>query len=216
MRILLGLCICFFTALTAHADVYYVDLNLVTTEPNTGGQYIAGSTGAGGSQLIRGTQSPTYDLSSLGIPEGSTIIFGQLDLQPVAYEDQYGDVGWYLPNYSINSYQAYLLPGAGCTSHTYQCQLLPPPNNLVVELTTTYSPYLQFTYTPGGFTAVALDSAIASAVPEPSTWALLLIGFAGIGFAGYRRSESSKPVARRAMRSTFNKSAQIPIYPTVR
>jgi PEP-CTERM motif len=26
-----------------------------------------------------------------------------------------------------------------------------------------------------------------TAVPEPSTWAMLLIGFAGIGFAGYRR-----------------------------
>jgi hypothetical protein len=26
-----------------------------------------------------------------------------------------------------------------------------------------------------------------SAVPEPSTWAMLLIGFAGIGFAAYRR-----------------------------
>lgn len=26
------------------------------------------------------------------------------------------------------------------------------------------------------------------AVPEPSTWAMLLIGFAGIGFAAYRRS----------------------------
>jgi PEP-CTERM motif len=27
----------------------------------------------------------------------------------------------------------------------------------------------------------------ASAVPEPSTWVMLLIGFAAIGFAGYRR-----------------------------
>jgi hypothetical protein len=29
---------------------------------------------------------------------------------------------------------------------------------------------------------------LAPAVPEPSTWAMLLIGFAGIGFAGYRNS----------------------------
>ena len=29
---------------------------------------------------------------------------------------------------------------------------------------------------------------IMAAVPEPSTWAMLLIGFAGIGFAAYRRS----------------------------
>jgi hypothetical protein len=29
----------------------------------------------------------------------------------------------------------------------------------------------------------------ASAVPEPSTWAMLLIGFAGLGYAGWRRSK---------------------------
>jgi hypothetical protein len=28
---------------------------------------------------------------------------------------------------------------------------------------------------------------VASAVPEPSTWAMLLLGFAGIGFMAYRR-----------------------------
>ncbi|HZZ21512.1 MAG TPA: PEPxxWA-CTERM sorting domain-containing protein [Roseiarcus sp.] len=27
----------------------------------------------------------------------------------------------------------------------------------------------------------------ALTVPEPSTWAMMLIGFAGLGFAGYRR-----------------------------
>jgi hypothetical protein len=25
------------------------------------------------------------------------------------------------------------------------------------------------------------------AVPEPSTWAMMLLGFAGLGYAGYRR-----------------------------
>lgn len=30
-------------------------------------------------------------------------------------------------------------------------------------------------------------SLVAAPVPEPSTWAMLLIGFAGIGFAGYRK-----------------------------
>jgi hypothetical protein len=31
-----------------------------------------------------------------------------------------------------------------------------------------------------------------SSVPEPSTWALALIGFAGVGYAGYRRSRLAK------------------------
>jgi len=30
-----------------------------------------------------------------------------------------------------------------------------------------------------------------SAVPEPSTWAMMLIGFAGLGFAGYRSAKKS-------------------------
>jgi hypothetical protein len=31
-----------------------------------------------------------------------------------------------------------------------------------------------------------------SSVPEPSTWAMLLIGFAGLGFAGYRKAKTPR------------------------
>ena len=31
-------------------------------------------------------------------------------------------------------------------------------------------------------------TAVPSAVPEPSTWAMMLLGFAGLGYAGYRAS----------------------------
>jgi hypothetical protein len=37
---------------------------------------------------------------------------------------------------------------------------------------------------------------ISSAIPEPSTWAMLLLGFAGIGFMAYRRK--SKPALMAA------------------
>jgi hypothetical protein len=35
-----------------------------------------------------------------------------------------------------------------------------------------------------------------TAVPEPSTWAILLIGFVGVGFAGYRRMRGRVPIVR--------------------
>jgi outer membrane lipase/esterase len=38
---------------------------------------------------------------------------------------------------------------------------------------------------------VIADAFLAEAVPEPSTWAMLLLGFAGLGFMAYRRT--SKP-----------------------
>jgi hypothetical protein len=37
---------------------------------------------------------------------------------------------------------------------------------------------------------------VASAVPEPATWAMLLLGFAGVGFMAYRRK--SKPTLMAA------------------
>jgi hypothetical protein len=43
---------------------------------------------------------------------------------------------------------------------------------------------------PGGFgdpTPVALTSLVITAVPEPATWAMMVLGFAGLGFMAYRR-----------------------------
>jgi hypothetical protein len=36
-----------------------------------------------------------------------------------------------------------------------------------------------------------VEGPVASPVPEPSTWAMLLAGFAGLGFAGYRRAKQA-------------------------
>jgi hypothetical protein len=39
-----------------------------------------------------------------------------------------------------------------------------------------------------GATSPPIGPITLVAVPEPSTWAMLLIGFAGLGFAGWRRA----------------------------
>lgn len=37
---------------------------------------------------------------------------------------------------------------------------------------------------------VTIEVGVTSAVPEPSTWAMMLLGFAGLGFMAYRKKQS--------------------------
>jgi len=39
-------------------------------------------------------------------------------------------------------------------------------------------------------TNVAVDAMSIAAVPEPSTWAMMILGFAGVGFVAYRRKST--------------------------
>jgi hypothetical protein len=39
-------------------------------------------------------------------------------------------------------------------------------------------------------TAIDASAAIASAVPEPSTWAMMILGFSGVGFLAYRKKRN--------------------------
>jgi hypothetical protein len=42
---------------------------------------------------------------------------------------------------------------------------------------------------------VAGEFTIAAAVPEPSTWAMMILGFCGLGFMTYRRKASALSAA---------------------
>ena len=42
------------------------------------------------------------------------------------------------------------------------------------------------------------DTFHISAVPEPSTWAMMILGFAGIGFLAHRRARKAKIEAAAA------------------
>jgi hypothetical protein len=41
----------------------------------------------------------------------------------------------------------------------------------------------------------AAFSLSGSVIPEPSTWAMMLLGFAGLGFAGYRQARKARPAS---------------------
>ena len=62
----------------------------------------------------------------------------------------------------------------------------------VIDLGSDFGPDIDLTF---GYTLVAdgsggfgFDFAVGGAVPETSTWAMMLLGFAGLGYAGYRRA----------------------------
>jgi PEP-CTERM motif len=55
-------------------------------------------------------------------------------------------------------------------------------NDAVVNLG-NFGPNIDLTI--NGFGAFVIGG-VVEAVPEPSTWAMMLIGFAGLGFVGYR------------------------------
>jgi hypothetical protein len=43
------------------------------------------------------------------------------------------------------------------------------------------------------------DFGVGGAVPEPSTWAMMLLGFAGLGYAGFRHARKVRPDDRRSL-----------------
>lgn len=76
-------------------------------------------------------------------------------------------------------------PTAGFTTYTFL-------------FTTTGEGQLTFRDLPGGNNNVGniLDNVTVTAVPEPSTWAMMILGFLGVGFMAYRRK--SGPALRIA------------------
>ena len=71
----------------------------------------------------------------------------------------------------------------------------------VIDLGSDFGPNIDLTF---GYTLVAdgsggfgFDFAIGGAVPEPSTWAMMLLGFAGLGFAGHRSTRQGETQKRQ-------------------
>jgi hypothetical protein len=51
---------------------------------------------------------------------------------------------------------------------------------------------------PGSDSFYYITGPITAAAPEPATWAMMLLGFAGLGFAGYRRMKKNTPALAAA------------------
>jgi hypothetical protein len=52
-----------------------------------------------------------------------------------------------------------------------------------------------YTAADGNTIGFVTGRTIGATIPEPSTWAMMLLGFAGLGFLGYRQTRRAKPEA---------------------
>ena len=74
--------------------------------------------------------------------------------------------------------------------------LLPGTYQLVISgLVTRGAGFDDFLPLPVGYVGSLTTNAIA-AVPEPSTWAMMILGFGGVGYMAYRRSRKTAALAR--------------------
>ena len=115
-----------------------------------------------------------------------------------------GLTGWFLGDGPAA--QAVSLATAGNPSWNYDNALYPtstpvvtnggflgglPDGNFFNVYSTAPATYFVSTYVNGLYNpGAAVTSLTLTAVPEPSTWAMMLAGFIALGFAGYRRARS--------------------------
>jgi hypothetical protein len=65
-------------------------------------------------------------------------------------------------------------------------------DNSVINLSSIFGPNIDLTIEGDGVFA------FGGAVPEPSTWTMMLLGFAGVGYAGYRSTRRCAAVHLQA------------------
>jgi PEP-CTERM motif len=73
-----------------------------------------------------------------------------------------------------------------------------------LEISYSWSAWTNYSVTPsdtlsaGGYSQGSANFSVVytytptAPVPEPSTWAMMLVGFAGLGFAGYRKAREPR------------------------
>jgi hypothetical protein len=102
-----------------------------------------------------------------------------------------GNYGGYFDNYGV----MFTLSN-GDVVDLYSNGWIAGPGNPTPPSTNYYGVVVGYTDPINGFTADYTSAdGLVFAAPEPSTWAMMVLGFAGLGFAGYRASRKAAAIA---------------------
>jgi hypothetical protein len=196
------------------ATTYNVDIDAPLPDGVSYGPTASASTNACSATTCAGGFNEAYtfvaqpgDTINFGTVSLSSFIFGDgRQEQPVEYVDGSGQLvfGFGTPTALYGgslgvSYQftSFILlnsgPNAECNSGVPSC--IPDLETLLNSAPAQYDlsftlpdGFIEFGWTnPSVYTPPEFIGTVTEAVPEPSTWAMLLVGFAGIGFAAHRR-----------------------------
>jgi hypothetical protein len=146
----------------------------------------------GGSNVGGGTVSPGIE-ATITINGISHTIGGSFDSLIKAYSDFAGSQSQHELSDGTNFVNASAAAIAGVfpasINTPFSYNAIPLPGGSVVPTTGTIKLNGEFIlFTP---TFISESLAVSPAVPEPSTWAMMILGFVGVGFLTYRRRNSA-------------------------
>jgi hypothetical protein len=98
-------------------------------------------------------------------------------------------------SFEIAGYTFYNAKAGGGFNQYYNNQLYSGPEN---DPTFTPGVFLLYNADTGNIDTLTVAWVLGSpppAVPEPSTWAMMLLGFAGVGLSAYRRTKTASAAA---------------------
>ena len=192
--VLLGL----FAATSAQASI------VLSASPGPGSGYQfsgpapAGSTFNLGTGTLETTSVPNVAAMPFGLAPGSTYLaVGTSQTSSFSFTGNLSSFG--LLWGSVDAYNTITFSGSGgSVSFTGSNVLAADPGLVLGSQGANGTAFVDFTGFGAGFNTVTFTStapafelsnvtASVGAVPEPATWAMMVLGFAGIGFLAYRR-----------------------------